>query len=50
LNIILEKYNDDIFYILKEYLENGMKSGKVELIEPSVLILGILSDEGCALG
>ena len=27
-----------------------MKSGKVELIEPSVLILGILSDEGCALG
>jgi transportin-1 len=27
-----------------------MTSGKVELIEPSVLILGILSDEGCALG
>jgi hypothetical protein len=27
-----------------------MTCGKVELIEPSVLILGILSDEGCALG
>jgi len=27
-----------------------MTSGKVELVEPSVLILGILSDEGCALG
>lgn len=27
-----------------------MSSGKNELIEPSVLVLGIISDEGCALG
>jgi hypothetical protein len=27
-----------------------MGSGKNELIEPSVLVLGIISDEGCALG
>jgi hypothetical protein len=27
-----------------------MSSGNNELIEPSVLVLGIISDEGCALG
>ena len=45
-----QKYNDDVFRVLQPYLENGMASGNNELIEPSVLVLGIISDEGCALG
>jgi hypothetical protein len=38
-----------VFAILKPYLENGMSSGKNELIEPSVLVLGVISEEGGAL-
>ena len=38
-----ETYLNEIFAVLQNYIENGMSSGKPELMEPSVLVLGIIA-------
>ena len=38
-------FHGEIFQVLQSYIENGMSSGKNELIEPSVLVLGIILED-----
>ncbi|TNV74224.1 hypothetical protein FGO68_gene12531 [Halteria grandinella] len=38
-----ETYLNEVFAILQPYIENGISSGNAELMEPSVLVLGIIS-------
>jgi hypothetical protein len=38
-------FHGEVFQILITYIENGLSSGKNELIEPSVLVLGIILED-----
>ena len=49
LILFVEIFNDEMFMILQPYLERGMGSSNPELIEPAVLVLGIICDEDGAI-
>lgn len=45
LQKLTENFHQEIFIVLQQYIENGMASGKNELIEPSILVLGIIAGD-----